>query len=613
MKKLSMINMLMVGALLVALVSVSGVSAQSGIILTATGQVCATSDTGPLCFNFTFDFDPAGGPVSGAYWGTVPWTDQGVSYSGTADGTLTGVFDGGNGGLVQGTMMGVSTTTSGGQSYSEDVSGDWAGYLYSNGTGQGAADALGEATWEVTFDSQAFQSALEEPIPTLDSFPTDTPTSEYVDILVGPPTILVHSWPELDTAIAEILNQDDAIVARDEQGVYYVIDNQGNQRILPAEMQPVMQMNNEFGLLQNANLLWASPAVQAFAAANGSEALDAIIGAGTYQFYSIPEWLKQRQYLKVSNQCQGGYCSSYTTVSVLASSLHFNPYALASSEHSSVRGTINGGGDFIYEPFWGNGMKLASPAYEAPGVLQNSVTRPYLGVQVLDVTDRAYIQMVQRGSPADDVGLAVDDQIVSVDGAYLDDSQNTLAALISQYSGGDQVELGVIRLGDSTVTPITVTLAILLPPVVVTPAAEITINDQTDFMVDIGLNGVTAVLVLADWAHVREPETGSEVDVPAGSMVIVVSGYEIGDPIQVSSSEIYAWWNGGQQPTPFFPDPTPSPSPTPTPVPDVNWLLAGMACCLCAVVIVAIVVVIILVARKKRQPVVPPPSYSSRR
>ncbi|MDP2991250.1 MAG: PDZ domain-containing protein, partial [Kiritimatiellota bacterium] len=252
-----------------------------------------------------------------------------------------------------------------------------------------------------------------------------------------------------------------------------------------------------------------------------------------------------------------------------------------------------------YNPFPANGIELASLSYVPQSGLQNGGNRPYLGVQVLNATDRAYIKMVQRGSPAGEAGLAVDDQIVSVSGTSLDDTQNTLAALIGQHSGGEQVELGVIRVGETGVTPITVTLATMLPPVIVTPSAEITVSDNTEFVIDIGFNGVTGVLVLADTAHVREPVTGSEVDVPAGSVVIVVPGYEIGAPIPVSGNDVNAWWNGEQQPTPVPPEPGPSPVPL-----DSTWLFIILAGC-CCVIVMVVVVVIVLVTRKKKQPLTP--------
>ena len=133
-------------------------------------------------------------------------------------------------------------------------------------------------------------------------------------------------------------------------------------------------------------------------------------------------------------------------------------------------------------------------------------------------------------------------------------------------------------------------------------------NDQTDIVVDIGFNGVTGVLVLVDSAHVREPVTGSEVDVPAGSVVIVVPGDEIGAPIQVSNSDIHAWWQNPST-TPSTPESLAT-TPGPNPSPDGSTLLVLVigAGCLCVVVIV-LIVIIVLVMRMKKQPLAAPPPY----
>ena len=372
------------------------------------------------------------------------------------------------------------------------------------------------------------------------------------------------------------------------------------KRPLYADMQSNLQMNNEFGLLQNANLLWASPAVQAFVAANGEGALDAITGSGQYQYYTIPRWLQQRQYMKVSTRCGDGSCSAYTTISVLPTSMWFPQQAFASSEHSSVRGTINGGGDFIYVPQPDFGMELASVSLAPPAMQQDSQTQPYLGVQVQDTADGATVKMVQTGSPAEQAGLLVDDLVTSVSGIPVD-SQNPLAVLISGYLGGDRVEMEVLRNGAAQTIP--ATLASMLLPVVVTPSAEITVTDDTEFVIDIGLNGATALLVLADTAHVREPVTGSEVDVSAGMAVIVLTGYAIGDPIPFSAGDINAWWQSPEPAATVQPQPTAGPD---TPSPTTLFLMGLATICLCLILSVVVVVGIVVVIRKMRRPVNPP-------
>ena len=617
MKPSRFINLLVVFLFFAVSFAVSGTATATQSSQQTTGNITGDgqyTDGYSQCGTFSITFNPAGGPVSGSLQSLCPlYGTSGKAGEETIQVTLTGTFDGGDGGVVRGTVATGDVTDT--YTINTDqcsncqpgtrslVGAPWEGNLRADGTGDGWF-VTQDFSWSVTYSAADFQAGLAAPIPTLASFPTETPAENngMADLVEGPSSEVVKSWPELIAAIAEITNQDDAIIARDEQGVYYAIDNQGIQKALPVELQSVLQMNNEFGLLQNAQLLWASPAVQAFAAAKGDNALDAITGKGNYQYYTIPEWLKQRQYLKETTQCGNGNCYPYTTISVLDSSLYFPQQAFASSEHSSVRGTINGGGDFIYAPFPANGVELASLSYVPRGGSQNAGDRPYLGVQVLDATDRAYIKMVQRGSPAEEAGLAVDDQIVSVSGTSLDDTQNTLAALIGQHSGGDQVELGVIRHGENGVTPITVALATMLPPVIVTPAAEITVSDNTEFVVDIGFNGVTGVLVLADWAHVREPVTGSEVDVPAGSAVIVVPGYEIGSPIAVSVDQVNVWWSGGQSvplPTSVPPNP-PTPAPNILPITD-TWLILGALLCLCLGGLCAVVVIVFFVMRGRKR------------
>jgi membrane-associated protease RseP (regulator of RpoE activity) len=268
-----------------------------------------------------------------------------------------------------------------------------------------------------------------------------------------------------------------------------------------------------------------------------------------------------------------------------------------------IRGSINGGGDFIYLPRPAGNKELIFLSIGTGRSIQYSGNRPYLGVQVQESGSGAIIKMVQKTSPAEQAGLAIGDTVTSVSGTPVD-TQNTLAALIGQHAGGDQVELGIIRNGAPQSA--TVTLAELLPPMIVTPSAEITLNDQTDIVVDIGFNGVTGVLVLADTAHVREPVTGSEVDVPAGSAVVVVPGDKIGVLIPVSDSDIHAWWQNTST-TPVTPE-----SPMSTAGSTLLVLVIG-AGCLCVVVIVLIVVIVLVTRKKKQPPASAPPYYPPQR
>lgn len=611
------LGILVVLALLAALffnpapVSAVRSSQQTTGVITGDGQICGPYS--PECGEFSITFNPAGGPVTGSVY--VDWSITDMN-SGQKigdeilQGNLTGTFAGGDGGLVTGSMATGTVTitylieceTCINETESA-VGSPWEGHLRADGTGNGWIGPT-DVLWNVTYSAQDFQAGLVLPTLTQASAdnlePLPAVDENLLDVINGPSSEVVKAWPDLDASITEILDQDDAIIARDDQGNYYVIDNQGVKRPLSADMQSNLQMNNEFGLLQNANLLWASPAVQAFVAANGEGALDAITGSDQYQYYTIPRWLQQRQYMKVSTRCGDGSCSAYTTISVLPTSMWFPQQAFASSEHSSVRGTINGGGDFIYVPPPDFGMELASVSLAPPAMQQDSQTQSYLGVQVQDTADGATVKMVQTGSPAEQAGLLVGDLVTSVSGIPVD-SQNPLAVLISGYLGGDRVEMEILRNGAARTIP--ATLASMLLPVVVTPSAEITVTDDTEFVIDIGLNGATALLVLADTAHVREPVTGSEVDVPAGMAVIVLTGYAIGDPIPFSAGDINAWWQSPEPAATVQPQPTAGPD---TPSPTTLFLMGLATICLCLILSVVVVVGIVVVIRKMRRPVNPP-------
>jgi hypothetical protein len=96
------------------------------------------------------------------------------------------------------------------------------------------------------------------------------------------------------------------------------------------------------------------------------------------------------------------------------------------------------------------------------------------------------------------------------------------------------------------------------------------------------------------------------MDVPAGSVVIVVPGDEIGAPIPVSDSDIHAWWQNPST-TPATPEP-------PTPASGSTLLVLAIgAGCLCMVVIVLIVVIVLVTRKKKQPPAAPLPYYPPQR
>ena len=149
---------------------------QTGVILTATGTLIlpmASSHT----YNWSFDFDPAGGPVSGNF--KTVYNDSGVTFDHTF--TLTGNFEGGDGGRINGNVSTHSVMTGGPNPGSEDSSSTWEGHLYANGTGKGTVGINNNSSWSVTFDGQAFQAALQEATPTATDSPTPTPWDLSVD------------------------------------------------------------------------------------------------------------------------------------------------------------------------------------------------------------------------------------------------------------------------------------------------------------------------------------------------------------------------------------------------------------------------------------------------
>lgn len=108
----------------------------------------------------------------------------------------------------------------------------------------------------------------------------------------------------------------------------------------------------------------------------------------------------------------------------------------------------------------GQNIGFALPVNEVKDSLNNfnqtgQFNRPYLGVAykfitkdlslVNSVPQGAYIQEVVQGSPADEAGLKTGDVILKFDGKTIDDTKNSLAALIGQKKVGDTITLTVWR------------------------------------------------------------------------------------------------------------------------------------------------------------------------
>lgn len=598
---------------------------QTGTTITAAGPMCDVAG-GNCSGSIQITFNPAGGSVTGSLAGSGTISPgEGITTTFTSSGSMSGTFEGGDGGSVSGsysmhTDVTMYVTGLPDQSSSSDTAGTWEGYLRADGTGDGTISPTegGGGTWSVTFDGAAFQAALVTPTPT--SFSV---VGQKIQLTQKAREFIANS-PTLDEATKAVLNQDSVLIVRDENNHFYAINNKKKSIPLPASLGSTFQLNDAFGVLGNDNLLNK--------AGYGDMRGDINGGSQAGSLEKIPGDLKNRDYMKLTTKCSprpradlGGHISALISLPVRQGDLpdacqdllrvhtpdtsfhnmpdwsHNNEYFVGSSEHSSVRGTINGGGDFIYLPIPAVHPQLISLSIGAGRAVKESGNQPYLGVQTQNTGDSAIVTMVQAGSPAEEAGLVIGDKVVSVSGSPVD-AQNTLAVLISQHAGGDQVDLGIVRNENQQTIP--VVLAIFLPPMIVTPSAEITVTGDTELVVDIGFNGVTGVLVLADTAHVREPVTGSEVDVPAGSVVIVVPGYEIGAPIPVSDGEVNAWWEDSSlTPSPQSEKTPPPSNATPVSLASMPWWLilvaAGMCCCAGVVFLAGFV--ILLARRKKRE------------
>jgi hypothetical protein len=65
----------------------------------------------------------------------------------------------------------------------------------------------------------------------------------------------------------------------------------------------------------------------------------------------------------------------------------------------------------------------------------------------------------------------------------------------------------------------------------------------TRVALDVGFNGVTGVLVLDGRVTVREPVTGSQIEVGAGEATVVVPGFAVGNRIRVADAQVNRWWD----------------------------------------------------------------------
>jgi hypothetical protein len=446
--------------------------------------------------DFSFSFYPAGGPVNGS----MNCVSKEYDSAGTIVKTqiitvnLSGTFQGGDGGAIIGKMSGQARAICPICTEPEitaSINGQpWEGFLYANGTGNGNmlrnTRTGSMVTWSVTFSAQQFQEGLSGSASTTpDSTQSNPPETQQTAEMPASPTAgstqssptqkipilpsvqaAIQTWPTVDIAAEEILNQDGAIIARDDKGVFYAVSNGGVRKPLPEELQD--RVSKDLFFLWNADLLNASPAIKALIAMDTIISTEDITGANKY--FEVPPWLKEHDYMKLNTKCTDEACGSELSMPAMLGtsweldedgcdpsmyvpegvSASYNPntegsgaggsQAPNSSEHSSVRGTINGGGDFI-------SVRPATP--QGPGFLLFSVVKlpfltvnenkPYMGIQTIYLNNQETIRLVQKGSPADKAGLSVGDEVVKVNNVVVDSNQ-PLAGLINQHQSGDQQE-----------------------------------------------------------------------------------------------------------------------------------------------------------------------------
>jgi hypothetical protein len=134
--------------------------------ITGDGKVCNSRGQ---CGSFSLTFDPGGGPVTGSVNVTWPITD--VSSNAkigeeTLQGTLSGNFEGGDGGQVSGTMASgqwsakytVKCATC--INDTKDVAGTpWLGNLRADGTGNGYLGPV-EIVWNITYSAEDFRAGM---------------------------------------------------------------------------------------------------------------------------------------------------------------------------------------------------------------------------------------------------------------------------------------------------------------------------------------------------------------------------------------------------------------------------------------------------------------------
>ena len=172
----------------------------------------------------------------------------------------------------------------------------------------------------------------------------------------------------------------------------------------------------------------------------------------------VPDDLKAHAYISITKtcsapaQCRPGLQTTMTDPAFRAS---WRPSPKSENDigFGDIRGSINGGGDFIYLLSPAGNTELTLLSIGTGRSILDRGNRSYLGVQVEAGSRGAIIKMIQKTLPAEQAGLTLGDIVTSVSGTPLD-TRNPLAALIGQHAGGDQVELGIIRNGAPQSVPV---------------------------------------------------------------------------------------------------------------------------------------------------------------
>jgi len=141
-----------------------------GQTITGTGTMSGVNNPTPLTLTLTFP--PAGGPVTGTVTGQseVP-NPPSTPCQQTFNGTVTGTFDGGDGGYASGTLSITFTFACATGSQQQVYTGSWVGNLYADGNGVGSWTSSGSGgEWMVTYSAMDFQALIAPP-----PVPTDEP------------------------------------------------------------------------------------------------------------------------------------------------------------------------------------------------------------------------------------------------------------------------------------------------------------------------------------------------------------------------------------------------------------------------------------------------------